>query len=77
MNAMTQIALHMPAFFFVAADVTSRALSGVTKFFEIVSAAGRARVEIERLGRLTNSELAAQGLNREAAYRDVFTRNFD
>jgi len=73
---MTQIALHMPVFATLASDVARRVFITVGNFFESISAAGRVGAEIERLGRLTNSELAAQGLNRETALRDVFERNF-
>ena len=73
---MTQIALHAPVYAAAAAAVAGRAFALLGKVFDGISAAAQARVEIERLGRLTNSELAAQGLNRETALRDVFDRCF-
>ena len=73
---MTQIAIHMPVFTFAASDMAARAFAAVNSFVDGIFAAGYAQAEIERLGRLTNSELAAQGLNRETAFRDVFDRSF-
>ena len=61
---MTEIALHMPVFATMLTNVIGRALLGVSNFFDAVAAAGRARVEIEQLGRISNSELAAPGRTR-------------
>jgi hypothetical protein len=74
---MTEIALHMPAFAAAAADLAGRMGSGVVRFFDVVAAAGRARVEFEQLARMSDSDLTAHGLTRETALRGVFERNFD